>query len=188
MILKVNGEFLDFDGDIEIERKVKLFENISENSGDFSYEFELPDTSNNRRILGLQDINVVDKLVYRDTDTDLLSDSGEVIYYGFLKVRNIEGGIINTSFFSGNSNWIAKLPVNLRDVNLTRYDKKFQDTLLSVVLREANEGVIFPFMDVGLLSTRLSRAMNFDDFRPWFYAKTAVESCLNQVGIKMEIF
>lgn len=186
MILKVNGEFLDFDGDIDIERKAKLFENISENSGDFSYEFQIPDTSGNRAKLGIQDINIVDKLIYRDTDSELLSDSGELIYYGFLKVRNTEGGFINTSFFSGNSNWIAKLPAELRDVNLDRFNIKQQDTLNAPLLRSAELGVIFPFMDSGLLSTRNARVLNFDDYRPWIYAKTVVESVLNQAGIKFQ--
>lgn len=186
MILKVNGEFLDFDGDIEMEKKAKLFENISENSGDFSYEFQIPDTSGNRAKLGIQDINIVDKLIYRDTGSELLSDSGELIYYGFLKVRNTEGGFINTSFFSGNSNWISKLPSELRDVNLNSFNIKQQDTLNSPLLRSADSGVIFPFMDSGLLSTRNSRVLNFDDYRPWIYSKTVVESVFNQSGIKFE--
>lgn len=186
MMLKVNGDLLDFNADIEIERKVKLFENISENSGDFSYEFQIPDTDYNRLKLGIQDINIVDKIIYRETDTELLSDSGEIIHYGFLKVRNTEDGFINTSFFSGNSNWISKLPSQLRDVNLNSYNKSHQDTLNAPLLRDANSGVIFPFMDSGLLSTRNARVLNFDDYRPWIYVKTVVESVLNQSGIKFE--
>ncbi len=186
MIIKVNGEFLDFDGDLEIERKAKLFENISENSGDFSYEFQITDTADNRAKLGIQDINIVDKLVYRDTDSELLSDSGELIYYGFLKVRNIEGGFINASFFSGNSNWISKLPAQLRDVVLDRFNIKMQDTLNAPLIRSADSGVIFPFMDAGLLSTRNARVLTFDDYRPWIYVKSVVESVLNQAGIKFE--
>jgi hypothetical protein len=184
MILKVNNEFLEFNGEIEIERKTKLFEDISLNSGDFSYEFEIPNTSTNRRILGIEDVNIVDKLVYLDTSTELISDNGQIIYYGFLKIGSISENI-NASFFSGNSNWISKLPVDLRDVNLTKYDRSFEDTLAPPLLRDANDGVVFPLFDAGLLSLRNSAVLNFDDFVPWIYVKTVVQQIFTQSGIKI---
>lgn len=44
MMIRVAGEFLDFNEEIEIERQIKLFEDIDSTNGDFSYTFELPKT------------------------------------------------------------------------------------------------------------------------------------------------
>ena len=51
MMLKAFGEFLDFDDEIEVEKQIKLFEDISTTDGDYSYQFTLTKTLNNTRIL-----------------------------------------------------------------------------------------------------------------------------------------
>jgi len=52
MMIKVNGEYLDFDDVVEIESQIKLFEDIETSNGDYSYSFTLPKTNKNLKALG----------------------------------------------------------------------------------------------------------------------------------------
>jgi hypothetical protein len=73
MMLKANGEFLDFNEEVEVEKQIKLFEDISTTDGDFSYSFELPKTLNNIRILGNPYPDNISKQVYQRIPALLLS-------------------------------------------------------------------------------------------------------------------
>lgn len=185
MIIKVGDEYLDYDGDIEVERQAKLFSKISENNGDYSYEFELPATSKNIRILNIQDINITEKRIYNDMDVGIYSNGGGLIYSGFLKISRIDYVSIYCSFFAGNTNWISQLPTLLKEVDFSEYNVKFKDTLSAPNVTGSSEGIIFPFIDAGLLETRISEALVFEDFVPWMYVKTIVKKLFNSAGLKI---
>lgn len=188
MILRVNGEFLDFDGDIEIEKKAKLFENISENSGDFSYSFDLPNTSNNRRILGIQNGNVSDKLIYQKIECDILNN-GFTIYSGFLRIE-VVAQTIRASFFSGGSNWISSITGSCLTLNLNQYTEsrnQFATTWSNT------EGVIITGVDTGLLEDRIPQPLGASqnntfqayDLQEFVYAKTVIERIFLEAGLKI---
>lgn len=186
MIIKIGDEYLDYEGDIDIERQAKLFSKISENNGDYSYEFEIPATSKNMRLLNIQDINLINKSIYTNSDAGLYSESGLLIYSGFLKVSRVEFRIIFCSFFAGNTNWISRLPSLLKEIDFSVYNVKFKDTLSAPNITAVTEGVIFPFIDAGLLENRITEALIFDDFVPWIYVKTVVKKIFNSVGLKID--
>lgn len=186
MMIKVGNEYLDFDGDIEIERQAKLFNSIAENNGDYSYEFQIPDTTHNRSKLVIQDINIANKIIYNNCDAQLYTNTGTLIYSGFLKVTRINNGIIYTSFFSGNTNWLNLLPSLLKEIDFSNYNVKFKDTLTAPSITEVTDGVIFPFIDAGLLETRATECLVYDDFVPWIYVKSVVKKIFNSVSIKLD--
>lgn len=39
MMIKVNDRYLEFAGEVEVDKQIKLFETIDEANGDFSYSF-----------------------------------------------------------------------------------------------------------------------------------------------------
>jgi hypothetical protein len=104
MNIKVDNQYLDFDDDIEIERQVKLFESVSDTSGDFSYSFTLQATKRNRAIFELYSIDQADKIIYQIIPATIDSN-GTQVYFGFIRVERDRDLEIDCSFFSGNNNW-----------------------------------------------------------------------------------
>ena len=71
MMIKVSNEFLDFNEVIEVEKQIKLFEDISTTDGDFSYSFDIPKTLNNTRILQNPFHDNINKPVYQQIPAQL---------------------------------------------------------------------------------------------------------------------
>lgn len=184
MMLKVSDGFLDFDGDVEMERQVKLFENVKETWGDFSYTFELALTDRNLKLLGLPFPDNRSKLVYNKITADLLSESGEILYRGFLRVEKVNE-VIETSFFSGNNNWLGLLTGNMTDLRLDQYDQAI--TVTNIQNRaNAGSGIIFPLIDTGVLVTRKYNHVKPEDFVGCFYLKTLMSEVFQQAGLKLD--
>jgi hypothetical protein len=130
MMLKVNSEYLEFNGDIDIERKAKLFEEIDMVQGDFSYSFEIELTSENYRILGFPTPDNIRKTVYQKMDSQVLSDSGDLISIGYLRIERIVGRFASCSFYSGNENWFSQLTGNLSEIDLSEYETDQTATII----------------------------------------------------------
>lgn len=183
MMLKVNDEFLDFNELVEIEKRVKLFEEIDETLGDFSYVFSLSKTSKNMRILGNPHPDIKNKTIYSNVDCDLMDDSGTVLYRGFLRVERIKT-VIECSFFSGNYNWISLLSGPLSELDLSDLDTDL--TEFDIVNSADNtEGVIFPVIDTGALISRSYPSLMVEDFTGCIFVKTLFERIFTQAGIKI---
>lgn len=196
MLIKVGNEFLDMlpDTDVYIDRKVKLFEDISAADGDVSYTIELPPTTKNKRILGLEDINIKPKPIYNEVLCDILNDSGVNLYRGSLKVESSDK-IIETTFYSGNAEWIRGVSGNMKDLDLSQYDIDF--TLSNVQGTWDNStGIVFPIFDKGKLSERLSGSLVFDegidegdylnnDFHPFLFIKDILPKVFASAGLKI---
>ena len=183
MIIKVGGEYLDFNGDIETEKQANLFEDISEVNGDFSYSFEVPDTPHNRAKLGVVSINTTANFAQK-VDCVLLSDSGEDLHYGYIRVESISGGNISCSFFGGNNNWFVLTDQPLRDYNFMRLDKDF--TYANVIASHSeSSGIIWPLVDRGTLNLRDTATVYDNDWQPFIYVKDVIRTVLNQEGIKL---
>lgn len=184
MIRTSSGGFLDFNGEIEVERQSKLFEALDETWGDYSYTFELPLTQNNITELGIPFPDNVSKLVYQKIDVDLVSESGEILYKGFLRIERITD-VIETSFFSGNNNWMSVVSgITLQELNLSRFDKEINATNIQASWT-ATEGTYFPVIDTGILSTRRKADLVREDFYPFMYMKTVVNQLFVKAGLKL---
>lgn len=184
MILKANGEFLDFNDDVEMEKQIKLFEDISTTDGDFSYAFELEKTLENKRILQNPMPDNIAKLVYQQIPAVLLSDSGAELYKGFLRIERVNE-VYECSFFAGNNNWFARITGQMSDLDLSAYD--IENTEINIIDSwENDDGLIFPLLDNGGLITRSYHQLKIEDFVGAFYVKTLFEKIFTEAGIKIQ--
>lgn len=191
MFLKVGNDYLDMAFDIEIERQYMLIQDIRDSVGDFSYSFDIPNTSGNKSKLGLSGgINTSGKIIYSDLPCSIHNSSGIAIYRGFLRIDRVNKNI-EASFFSGNTNWISAIEGNCLDLNL--FDVAVEKTAANIQTSWANSsGLVFPLLDAGLLFDRvMSDATTFptlyeEDFQGCVYGKTVFKKIFNDAGIKCE--
>lgn len=187
MIIKVGDDILDFNGDIDIEKNSKLFEQINDTKGDFSYTFEIPFTSINIKILTVPLADVLDKKIYRYIDCDLLDTDGYLLYKGFIRVdrTDYEHNKFDCSFFSGNANWITLLAPQISDINFTDFD-----TIVNIPNIENSwsntDGLVFGFVDSGNLITRRHNRTIPEEWVPQLFCKTIFKSIFNSHSIKVE--
>ena len=185
MILRANDEYLDFDEVIEVEKQIKLLEDIATTDGDFSYAFNLPQTINNMRILGNPLPDNINKPVYQRIPTVLLTDGGEETFKGYLRIERLTQQVITCSFFAGNNNWFGMLAGNLRDLDWSEYDIAQTESNFAAAIFNT-EGVVFPLVDNGVLSLRRNTQMKVEDFVPAIYVKTVFQKIFNSHGIKLQ--
>lgn len=184
MMLKVNGEYLDFNGDIEIEKKIKLFEDIETADGDLSFEFEINLTSENLRILQIPIPDSISKIVYHNIECIVQNNSGITINNGSLRIEKIIGRSASCSFLGGNSNWFAMLTGDMSELRLSHYD--IDQTEATITASWANtEGIVFPFLDLGALITRSFYNAKTEDFVGAFYLHTLFKEVMQQSGLKI---
>lgn len=184
MIRTYTGGFLDFDGEVDVERQSKLFEALDETWGDYSYSFELPLTQNNITELGIPFPDNKSKVVYSKVYADLLSETGEALYKGFLRIERVTN-VIEASFFAGNNNWISQLAGNMTDLNLTQYDQPLTEDNI-IARATATSGIVFPILDAGALITRRYHNFKPEDFVGCFYLKTLFEEVFRQSHLKID--
>lgn len=185
MMLRANDEYLDFDEVIEVEKQIKLLEDIATTDGDFSYAFNLPPTINNMRILGNPLPDNINKPVYQRIPTVLLTDGGEETFKGYLRIERLTQQVITCSFFAGNNNWFGMLAGNLRDLDWSEYDIAQTESNFAAAIFNT-EGVVFPLVDNGVLSLRRNTQMKVEDFVPAIYVKTVFQKIFNSHGIKLQ--
>lgn len=184
MMIKTSAGYLDFNGDIEMERRSKLFEDLESNVGDFSYTFDLVKTHHNLELLGLPFPDNAGKIIYQNIEADLISDTGEILYSGFLRVDEVDD-VIACSFFSGNTNWIAAITGNLSDLDFSEYNTEL--TFAGIEAAMVNtEGVTIPLMDCGSLITRSTRNLKAEDFNGCMYVKTIFKKIFQYAGLKLK--
>lgn len=183
MMIRVNGEYLDFDDDIEIESQIKLFDEISTSNGDYSYSFDLSKTSKNLAALGLPFPDTI-KSIYQNVRCELIDDSGFKIHTGGLQVNRITD-TIQCTFFGGNNDWfgllsdpISSLPLYKYDINLTAANIQASWT--------KTQGLVFPIMDTGALVTRSFQNLKIEDFSAGIYVKSLFKDIFGPLGIKVK--
>lgn len=184
MMIKVSNEFLDFDDLIEIEKQIKLFEEISTTDGDFSYAFDLQKTLNNTRILGNPMPDNISKLVYQKIPTKILSDSGAETFDGYLRIEGITE-VYRCSFFAGNNNWFGMLSGKLSELNFSQFDTDLTQSSIQQAIFNT-EGVVFPLVDNGALDTRRFPLLKTEDFVAGIYVKTVFNKIFSTYGIKIQ--
>lgn len=187
MMLKANGEYLDFNGDIDVESQIRIFETDDPKkifNGDFSYDIEIQDNGFNRKILGIPRADTI-KSIYQVVPSEVIDDTGQSIYTGKLQVNRITGGFISSTFFAGNTEWFAELSQPMSSLPLYRYDvdvtsNNVQDSWLD------DDGIVFPILDTGVLVSRSFPDLKIEDFVGCFYVHTLFDEIFNPKGIKVE--
>jgi hypothetical protein len=186
MNIKVGNDYIEFEDDIEIERQVKLFEDVSTINGDFSYSFEIPKTQHNVSIIRV----FVPDDVYKPWNYKIpasIENNGQQIYSGFIRVEVNGKHEYRASFFSGNSNWFDLLNLPLRNsFTWTQYDLNYTTNNIRDSWTTLDRNAItFPMLDRGGLDTRRSFSFWLEDFQPFIFVKNIVQTITNQTGIKI---
>lgn len=184
MLLKVNNEYIAT-VDIDIDRQVRLFEEFNNVSGDLSYEFTLPATSETLEKLNLQSLNDSNKTVYSKLPATLEKD-GQVIYRGFLRVeKKVRRQEVDCTFYSGNSNWLALLPERLRDVDLSDYDQNFSYGNIAASWTSSETGIFYPVLNAGSITDRKAPSLHLDEMVPFIYVKDVILKMFLHAGLKV---
>jgi len=190
-MLRVNEQFLIFDEDIDIDRQIKLFDELDATQGDIAYEFSLPLISENMAILGIPYADVSTKLIYKNVNCDVLDSDGIPKYVGLLRVDRLNhlDKKIECSFFSGNYNWFNLLtgPVGGEgsDLNFSEYDVDLTES--NVINYSVNtSGIVFPLLDSGTLITRSYPSLKVEDFSPHIFVKDIFNKIFNTIGVKIK--
>lgn len=184
MMIKANGEYLDFNGDIEIESQIKLFEDLNTSNGDFSYDIQIQDNGFNRKILGIPRADTV-KIIYQTIPSEVIDDTGQSIYLGKLQVNRISGGVISSTFFAGNAEWFSELSQSMSSLPLYRYDVDITEANIQASWLQ-DSGIVFPIVDAGALVTRSFSNLKVEDFTAAFYVKTLFHEIFDPKGIKIQ--
>lgn len=184
MMIEVSNEFLDFDDVIEIEKQIKLFEDISSTDGDYSYAFDIPKTLNNKRLLGNPMPDNISKPVYQRIPAKILSNTGAKTYDGYIRVERITQ-VYSCSFFAGNNNWFSRITGLMSDLDLSIYDIDVNEVTI-IESWAKTEGLIFPLVDNGGLITRSYYQLKLEDFVAAFYVKTLFTKIFAEAGIKVQ--
>lgn len=183
MMLKVNNEYIDLVEYPEMTVQSKAGDAIDA-AGDFSYQFDLPNLSRTRRIIGLLGLD-------RFEVAAELTSNGDSIYTGTLIVENITKDTLSCSFISGNTNWFAMLE-NKRVVDIPLvYTEQFKYPLINIspspdlVAAWSNtEGIVFPLVDRGNLRDFSTQRLNTSDFLAATYVREIVNAIFASNGLK----
>lgn len=184
MMLRANNEILEFDDEIEVEKQIKLFEEISTTDGDFSYAFDLQKTLNNSRILGNPFPDNILKPVYQKIPAELLTDNGSETFKGYIRIEKITN-VYQCSFFAGNNNWFGLLSGPLRSLDWSAYDI-IQNQGNIEAAKSKTKGVVFPLIDNGVLMFRGAASLKVEDFVAGIYVKDVFNKVFSSHGIKLK--
>jgi hypothetical protein len=182
MILRIGDSYISLPEDPIIEKRSKLFESVDATRGDFSYDIELPNTSEIRTILRLPSINMTNKIVYNHIAASIIDSDGDETYSGYLRISGVNK-TITAAFFSGNYNWISLLSGNLNEIDFSEYDTEITQTVIENSF-DNTSGITFPFVDNGALISRSYVDTKLEDFSPGMYVKTIFQKVLWSKGIK----
>lgn len=185
MMIKVQGGYLDFNDDIEVERQAKVFEELSKTAGDFSYEFEVELTGNNISLLELPFPDNIQKNVYHKISADLVGNDGNNLYKGFIRIERIVGRIAFCSFFSGNNNWFGMLSGSLYEIDFSDLDVEQTESNI-VASWSQDSGVVFPLVDNNVLMQRQAMNLKIEDFVPTIYVHTVLKRIFQKHSIKLQ--
>lgn len=183
MMVKVGNGYLELNDTIEVDKKVKLFEEFTTVQGDFSYSFSIPSIQNNESLIRFYSPLNSNKPWNFKIPAEVQDDSGITLYKGFIRGENYnyDSREYSASFFSGNTNWMEELDFNILDLDWSEFDKtSFRDFT-------ATEGIVTPLTDRGgILSSRKSPLFDRSDFQPYFYVKDLIDKILLTRGFKLE--
>lgn len=180
MLISVNDRYLEFNDDIEVERSSKLFESVTETQGDFSYTFEIPNTSENRDILGLANLLSISNTVVKNSI--ISNNSGIQIYRGSIYVDRVAENFISCTFYSGNTDWITVIgEKKLTDINFIP-NSLSTSSLISGV---SDNGIVWPLVDNGTISQKGSPVLHQTDFHPARLVKDIVVDIFTQSGLRV---
>ncbi len=182
-----SGEFLDTEG-VRLAYSLQAFDltELSNRKGEFSIDFQLPDTPTNRKKLSYATEDFLNtNTTYKRINVEILQN-GELVKAGYLKiVGRFEK--INVTFFSGSSDWMGLLEGSIKDVDLSDFDHIFTDGIIITGLTKTDE-YIYPLIDYGFLNNSQgspSDPINERSLRPATFVRDLLIIMFREIGWKL---
>ena len=200
-----NGNYLEYSGaDFAITKQcASIYEFTIK--GDVSVNFELQNTSTNRKALGYFGINQTNNPAFSTTQFNIIRN-GNFLIRGTVAIydeeKNEKKDVLHCFFFSGNANWIKQLDFNLKSIETEAYTVAFSEAVVNSQ-SSATSGIIFPIIDymysfqkaneyyrVNSLrggdgsGATISADEYFNEINPCIYVSTIVKEIARVTGFK----
>lgn len=203
-----SGEELQYFGAIGVTKQSITFPQFKL-KGDVSLNFDAPNNSYNRKVLGYYGLNQIDSPVYSENYFNLVVN-GNIIGRGKMVIQEDDKESLNLFYISGNSNWFGLLNFSCRDIRndslslqanwTSAYTTMGLDGTGAIVLSPTTEGIVFPFIDwlykgqkfdEYFLDSSYKSTLGNSDFIaveifPTLYVKTLVAEIAKTAGIKID--
>jgi len=186
--LYVNDILLDLPNDslIALSYAVNTLTDLKSVQGNISNSISLPDTANNRRALSYpEDLNFNGASVIRKKQPCRYVQNGvDVIPQGSLRIVGANKGALKIVISSGNTDFFDLLTGKLRDLDLSAYDHRWNNTNV-LNSRTSTNGYIYPIINYGNLKNDDSifgQGINPRQMRPAVFVSTIVEKIITQAG------
>lgn len=185
-----NGNVLETQDDVAITKQsISLFN--FQIKGDFSVNFTVSNTNDNRKKLGYYGPTMVNQVAFTRQPWTLLRN-GNAFVRGYIAIQDDDTNDLSCFFISGNSNWINLLGGFITELDYSDYQVQIAN--LSN-FKSLNSGIVFPVHDwlynlnksskFFVLDNLLDGNNNtFNEIMPCFYLKSLVQEIFEQSEIK----
>ena len=196
-----NNESIYFDGEFLLSKQAISFYSFKIKA-DVSVNFTIPNTSENRRILGYSGFNQEGNPAFSQLPFSVSKD-GNIISKGYIVIQSDNGSELDCFYISGNT-WINSLNTSIKqfDYNeFTVYPGDYIDVNRTTVLSTTvpkEYGIIFPLVDWAYegqkATNKIKRLVYLDEWSakdyfpemlPVVYLHTVVSQIAKQSNIKL---
>lgn len=195
--------FINDRGEIQIKNEVLITKQVAsfknfKIKGDITVSFSVPNTSENRDVLGYYSPNQLESPVFSSTPFNMVQN-GNLLMRGLMVIEEDNGDELLLYFISGNANWFKDLEFSLRDLRNTNYSTVWSLANLQTRVG-ATDGIVFPIIDWlykgqkidNYITDGINPGFGADiDFQvyeyfPCVYIKSVLEQVSNFSGIKID--
>ena len=187
--LLLNNQPLDLPSDslIALSYAVNTLTDLKSVQGNISNSISLPNTANNRSLLGYpDDLNFNGAGIIRQKlPCKYVQNGVEVIPQGNLRITGASKDKINVVISCGNTDFFDLLSGKLRDLDLQQYDHTWN--MATVIASRLNtDGYIYPWINYGNISDDTNdirgQGISPNEMRPAVFAKTVLQNICTSVG------
>lgn len=205
-----NGEEIIVSEDVTLTKQVATFKGFKI-KGDFSINFSIANTSDNRNALGYYGLNQINNPAFSRLTFNLVR-GGNVVTRGYIVIDRDNGPELECYFISGNANWFRAFEFNCKDIrndsltvlnNFTAIETSWGLSAGSIVSDPRDYGIVFPLIDVifkGQRNTFKTFGRSFNDISnitsstpqdacdifPALYVHTLLSEIAKISGVKIE--
>jgi hypothetical protein len=145
-----NNESISYEGEFLLTKQAISFYNFKI-KGDVSINFNIPNTSDNRRILGYHGFNQGTNPAFSQIPFNVTRD-GNIISRGYIVIVSDNGEELECFYLSGNT-WINSLNQSIKQFDYDEYTvypddyNSVNEMVIDAVSYGKNYGIVFPLVD-----------------------------------------
>jgi len=190
--------FINDSGEIVISEDITFTKQVAsffsfQVKGDFSVNFKIPNTSENRAVLGIYGLNQISPDVKQEFRLHI---KGNEVQRGNIIIQKINSDFIELFFTGGNSNWINNIIEETADLRMNQYVSWWDETNIMTTSIANDSGIVYPLCDWAYNFKKTTSGFTtqpivdaggneFFDFYPCFYLKDLVKEIVQQSGFKL---